>query len=167
MKKDVYRIRLTPFHRIMVITLIFTQYILALFSFVLFYNYFGFPIPFIPYPSLANARTTHTHYIRNILLYLFFWAQHIIMATLKYKLAWVTSCTYFALYDRYIYNIMSGACLWIMCAYLEPSYILIFSIPMWVSLLFMAVGIFFLIAGSISLGSVMMPIPFDKIVNDD
>lgn len=76
----------------MVITLIFAQYILALISFILFYNYFGFPLPLIPYSSMVNARTTHTHYLPNVLLYLFFWAQHIIMATLKYKLTWVTSC---------------------------------------------------------------------------
>ena len=118
MTSDTYRLKLTAFHRILVIFLIFAQYILAFLSIVLFYNYFGFPIPFIPYPSMADARTTHTHYFANIMLYLLFWAQHIIMATLKYKLTWVTSCQYFALYDRYLYNIMSGICLWIMCAYL-------------------------------------------------
>ena len=102
----------------MVIILIIVQYALFLISMVFLANYFIYPIPFVPYPSMLTVTNIRPDYIRNVLLYMVFWAQHIIMATLKYKISWLKSCKYFPLYDRYIYNIASGLCLWIMCAFL-------------------------------------------------
>jgi hypothetical protein len=102
----------------MVIFLIITQYILFVISMLLLVNYFAVHLPFVEYPSLTDTAYRTPHYLRNILLYLLFWVQHIVMATLKYKIVWATCCSYFLLYDRYIYNITSAVCLWVMCALL-------------------------------------------------
>ena len=134
---------------------------------VLLFNYFAVAIPFLPYPSMISTRNTQTHYLPNILLYLLFWAQHIIMATLKYKLAWMKCSKYFSLYDRYIYNIASAVCLWLICAFARPSFHLVFTIPLWVCIVFLVIGVIILIAGSWVLGSVMSPISLDKILNDE
>ena len=81
---------LTKFHRTTVMILIVLQYLLFGYTLLMIINYHAFPIPFFNYKSMVTSTSNETHYIWNISLYLLFWAQHIIMATLKYKLAWLS-----------------------------------------------------------------------------
>lgn len=66
------------------------------------------------------------------------------MATLKYKVACVSRWKYFALYDRYMYNIMSGLCLWFIFHNLSPSYYYLFSIPVYLCVPACLLAIYFL-----------------------
>ena len=138
---------MTCWRRVLVIVLIVFQSVFSIWGILLLFNYFVLNIPFLPSPSMVSTKNIHTHYLTNILLYLLFWSQHIIMATLKYKLLWASCWNNFALYDRYIYNMMSGICLWIMCWFARPSFILIFTIPIWICIPFILIGIVIMISG--------------------
>ena len=74
-----------------------------------------------------------------------FWIQHIIMATLKYKIAWFRNWYYFPLYDRYIYNIASGLCLWFLFANVKVTYSYLFTIPAWICIPVSLFGMFLFI----------------------
>lgn len=108
---DSINLPLTPIHRITMIAMIMVQYVLFVWSNILIVNYHSFKIPFLHYPSMTDASTTETHYTSNLCLYLFFWLQHIAMATLKYKISWYNHFKYFVLYDRYLFNIASALAL--------------------------------------------------------
>jgi protein-S-isoprenylcysteine O-methyltransferase Ste14 len=130
-------------------------------------HYHSFVLPFIPYPSLLAASHTEPHYLHNALFYLLFWAQHILMATLRYKVAWVSQWKYFPLYDRYIYNIMSGLALWVMFANLKTSYIILFEIPIWICLPLTLVGVYALVSAMKTLGNqILMPFSVKKLLNN-
>ena len=165
-KPEPYRIEMTWWRRVVVIVLIIVQSVVSFWGILLLFSYFAVRIPFLPYPSMVSTRSTNTHYFTNILLYLLFWAQHIFMATLKYKLLWVSCWKNFALYERYIYNIMSGICLWIMCWFARPSFILLFTIPIWVCIPFILIGVIVMIAGLCVLEGVSMPFTLDSILHD-
>lgn len=111
-------LELTPFHRITVAIMIVLQYALFFISQALLVHYFALPIPFVSFPSIATTTSTETHYLWNTFLHLLFWAQHILMATLMYKKAWFSRWKYFALYDRYVYNIISGIILILIVAHM-------------------------------------------------
>lgn len=119
-------LELTPFHRITVTIMIVLQYALFFISQALLVHYFALPIPFVSFPSIATTTSTETHYLWNTFLHLLFWAQHILMATLMYKKAWFSRWKYFALYDRYVYNIISGIILILIVANMQPSHIVVF-----------------------------------------
>lgn len=150
-------ITLTPTHRLIVIVLIVLQYLLFLFSQILMTHFNTIAFPFIPYDSLTLKNKHNSHYLWNFSLYFLFWAQHIVMATLKYKNAWLKKWDYFPLYQRYIYNVLSGLCLWFIFANVKPSYGYIFSIPLWICIPLILLGVILLGLGIIALG--------DKIFN--
>ena len=93
-----------------------------------------------------------------------FWFQHIVMATIKYKVSWVKHWKYFALYDRYIYNTMSGMVLIVVLCCMKPSYHYLFTIPTWICAPLIVVGIYFFVAANKVVGKqVMMPFSIRKI----
>jgi hypothetical protein len=63
-----------------------------------------------------------------------FWLQHILMATLKYKISIFKRIKYFVLYERYIFNISSGLTLWFIYSNLQPAGIYLFTLPNWICL---------------------------------
>lgn len=79
------------------LTLVILQFIMYLFGLSLFNNYID-PVPFLSYPSLTTATSTETHYLKNTALYVLFWVQHVVMATLKYKVSWQQRWKFFVLY---------------------------------------------------------------------
>ena len=96
-----------------------------------------------------------------------FWAQHIIMATLKYKVNWVSKWNYFALYDRYIYNVTSGMILILIIANMKPSNIYLFTIPRYICFPLALLGILSFLAANKVLGKqIMMPFSIKKIFNN-
>jgi hypothetical protein len=88
------------------------------------------------------------------------------MATLKFKVSLYGISPYFSLYERYIYNILSGVTLWYIVANLQPSYIYLFTIPLWMCIPFIFIGLYFLFS-AIRLvgGTIMMPYRLSKIIN--
>ena len=146
--------------------MIIAQYVLFAWVHVLLINYHAFPIPFINYPSLLNEGISETHYAKNILLYILFWIQHIIMATITFKITWFIRYKYFALYDRYIYNISASLALWYVFSNLQPSYHLICIIPIWVCVPFNIAGFVMLFYSIRQLGGrVMMPYKMSDILH--
>ena len=160
------QIELTPPHRVAAVTLIVAQYVLFFIGNGLFYHYAATPIPGVALPSMVTSTSLETHYVHNICLYLLFWAQHIFMATLKFKLAMFAKSPYFLLYDRYIYNILSGITLFFVVANLEPSFIYLFTIPLWVRIPFILIGVYSLFS-AIKLvgGTIMMPYKLSSILH--
>ena len=60
-----------------------------------------------------------------------FWVQHILMASIKYKLTWFSLTKKFVIYDRYVFNVISGLTLWLMYSQVKPSYEEVFVLPLW------------------------------------
>jgi hypothetical protein len=143
MKASSLQVELTPLHRVAAVALIVAQYVLFFIGLGLFYHYAVIPIPGVDYPSMINSTSSETHYTHNLCLYLLFWAQHILMATLKFKVSLYGISPYFSLYERYIYNILSGIGLWYIVAKLQPSYIYLFTIPLWVCIPLGLAGLYF------------------------
>lgn len=159
-------LELTPFHRVAAVIMIIVQYVLFAWAQILLVNYHSFRIPLINYPSLLNDKISETHYAKNILLYIVFWIQHIIMATITYKITWFRRYKYFALYDRYIYNISASLTLWYVFNNLQPSYDLIYIIPTFICLPFNIVGLTMLFYSVKQLGGrVMMPYKLSNILS--
>ena len=168
MEKENDQLELTTAHRVAAITMMVAQFIFFLASIAMLVNYHAVDLPFIPYPSMTtHTATTNSHYICNTLLYLLFWAQHILMATLTYKVTWFTKWRYFALYDRYLYNISSGLILFLMLHNLQPTYDLLFTIPTYICLPFTFLGLYFIISGFNTLGhGIMMPFRVQTLLNN-
>lgn len=146
--------------------MIIAQYVLFGWVHILLINYHAFSIPFINYPSLLNVNSTETHYGKNMLLYTLFWVQHILMATLQYKNSWFIRYKYFALYDRYIYNICASLVLWYVFSNLQPTYHLIFIVPAWICLPFNIAGFVMLFYSIRQLGGrIMMPFKMSDILH--
>lgn len=159
-------LQLTQFHRVTAVVMIIIQYTLFAWIHILLINYHAFTIPFINYPSLLDDNKSETHYGKNMLLYILFWIQHISMATLRYKIAWFRRVKYFALYDRYIYNISASLTLWYVFSNLQPSYYLICIVPVWICLPFNIAGFVMLFYSIRQLGGrVMMPYKMSDILH--
>ena len=110
--------------------LLIVSFVLFLVDFaILFTNFYSMPLSFVPYPSMVDSQSTETHYIWNMSLYTMFAVQHIVMATINYKLSLTKIWKHYALYERYIFNIASGVALWIIFAMVRPSNHVLFVIP--------------------------------------
>ena len=153
------QLEITPLHKLVFLTLAATQYLLFLTSVFLLGNYLAFGFSFIPYPSLATATSTESYYLWNALMAVTFCLQHIVMATLKYKVNWVRKWKYFALYDRYIFNVVSGIVLILVVINMKPSNIHLFTIPQWICLPLSIMGLLSFAAAFLVLGELMM-MPF-------
>ena len=103
----------------MVLTIV--ELLLFILALLLLTNYYAIPLSFLPFESMMTTKNTKPHYLRNSLLYLSFWVQHILMATLFYKNAWFKRFKYFALYDRYLYNVVSGLTILLIFYYVKPA----------------------------------------------
>jgi hypothetical protein len=117
---------LKPVHRIFMLFFIFAEHIGFIWGMMLYINYNSIRIPFVDYPSVIPPETTPppatTHYAKNAALYALFWLQHIVMATIKYKLALFKYNKVYVLYERYIYNTVSALTLWLIYSNLQPTY---------------------------------------------
>ena len=154
-------------HRQLFLGFVIIQYLLFFTSIFLLTNYLTLGLSFLPYPSMVTVTSTDTHYVWNASLILAFWGQHILMATLKYKVNWVNKWNYFALYDRYMYNVLSGIFLLITIGNMKPSYIHLFTIPRWICFPLTLIGVFFFVSANKVLGKVvMMPFSVRKIFNN-
>lgn len=163
------KLKLTPLHRVSLLVLLITQYLLFFASNLMLGHYHAFPIPGLPLPSMANPNNPpETHYLHNLCLVLVFWAQHILMATLTYKLAWLRRNPYFSLYDRYVYNVASGVTLGGVIMHLKPSsYLPIFSISGWVCVPLALGGALVMLRAMKVVGrGIMMPYRLGQILND-
>ena len=86
---------------------------------------------------------------------------------MKYKVNWVSRWKYFALYDRYIYNVTSGLVLILIIANMKPSNIYLFTIPRWICFPLGLIGIVTFLAANRVLGKlVMMPFSLKKVFNN-
>lgn len=169
-------VEMTPPHRVAVLVLIVLQYALFAWSLLLMVNYHAIRLPFLGYPSMVAAEPAdgrpggdavpgETHYGRNVLLYMLFWVQHILMATLKYKMAWFSRWRYFAVYDRYAYNISSGLALWFIFANLKPCWHSLFTVPEWACLPLSLAAVGMLAKAMAELGGrIMMPYRLEDIL---
>jgi len=89
------------------------------------------------------------------------------MATLKYKMTWLTTWKYFPLYDRYIYNIASGLALWFVFGSLKPSNHYLFTLPMFMTVPLSIIGVIMLIIAMRQLGGrILMPFKLRDLLND-
>lgn len=149
------------------ITLIVLQIVLFVVALSVLNHYYTLPMPGMEvFPTMAvpssdppvdiealstppvDIKTPETHYIWNVSLYFVFWAQHILMATLKYKLKWLSSSKYFPLYDRYIYNVASGITILAMVYNLKPTHIpILYTIPAYICIPLSLLG-FYLFAAA-------------------
>ena len=126
------QLEITTVHKLFFLALAGLQYLLFLTSVFLLGNYLAFGFSFLPYPSLVTATSTESHYLWNTFMTMTFCIQHIVMATLKYKVNWIKKWKYFALYDRYIFNVVSGIVLILIVINMKPSRIVLFIIPSWI-----------------------------------
>ena len=103
-------IELTGRDRVVILILFPLQVFLFLFSFAFLFNYFAYiPLPhFISGPTLLVSPFTKPSYLYNGLMYTLFFVQHILMALVIFKIKGQRIWNKFPLYERYIYNIVSG-----------------------------------------------------------
>lgn len=89
------------------------------------------------------------------------------MATLKYKKFWYSKTKYFALYDRYLYNLSSGLVLWFIFAHLKPSYAYLFALPEWLCAPLSLTGFMCFIVTSLDMTvSTLIPHKLSSILKD-
>lgn len=103
-------IELTGRDRVVILILFPIQVFLFLFSFAFLFNYFSYiPLPhLISGPTLLVSPFTKPSYLYNGLMYTLFFVQHILMALVIFKIKGQMIWKKFPLYERYIYNIVSG-----------------------------------------------------------
>lgn len=167
MNEEVMSLKLTLVHRVSVLLLMIAQTLVFVIGEGLFFHYLGFPVPGVSYPTLFTAGESETHYIYNVCLYLLFLVQHILMATLKYKTYWYSKSEYFALYDRYLYNLLSGLILWFIFANVKPSYHHLFTLPQLVCYPLKLIGFGLFVITSLDItASTLIPHKLSTILKD-
>lgn len=140
--------------------LIAVQAVLFVYSNLLLSHFAFLPLPFLfNSPSLVDPiKTEETYYIQNGCIYTIFWLQHILMATLRYKLAWTKTIRWFPLYDRYFYNIASAVALLVIINSVQPCHELVFELPISACIVLAIGGVTLLTISIYSLGKgIFMP----------
>jgi protein-S-isoprenylcysteine O-methyltransferase Ste14 len=169
MEQQENKLKLTPFHRVCSVALVIAQYLLFFGSNAMLVHYHAFPIPGLSLPSMVLDNSEETHYVHNTCLLLLFWGQHILMATLTFKLKCLRQYPYFALYDRYLYNVVSGITLAGIIVHLKPSsHLLLLVVPTWVCLPLTLAGAFLLLRAMKVVGKgIMMPYKLNQLLTEN
>ena len=58
MNQDALQLDLTSIHRVVVVSLVITQFVLFFCSIIMLISYQAYHLPFIPYPSMTDTGST-------------------------------------------------------------------------------------------------------------